>query len=967
MSSKSQIAIEYCYRFRAKTPHSSILWVHADTPTRFQEAYTAIGRKLSLPELDYLKADILQAVHDWLSDERHGAWLMVLDNVDDMETFFATTPELSSVISKPMSSLAAYIPRSPNGSILVTTRDTRVGERLSNGDKCIMVSHLAKQDAEHLLRYKVSSNHDWSESDAAGLVKTLEYLPLAITQAAAFISENRCTVADYLETLQAGDSDEVDMLNENFPDPRRDIDRPSSAIATYTTRLPKGLNKYFEVPLDANKNYVERVNITSLLEELLVDGDNNSLATSRRVVLHGLGGAGKTEIALRFAERHRKDYIAVFWVNGVDQTHMENGFHLIARTIGIDDPTSIQMSVLNTLSWLSTHYKWLLIVDNLDEDDAMNTLQRKYLSAAMNGNILITSRNPNAATRWIPVEVPDMEQHEAKTLLTNIAGSRVSMDLDVVGLLEDLGHLPLAIDQAASFIFETGISVTQYRKLYERKKRTLLECYPSTQYNHESRHSVMTTWELCFARVEDDNPPASKLLLMFSLLHHDEIPFQALESSLEGQRHWAPNGEFEELPVQERWIPEDLLCIFSDQFRLLQALAALRRFSLVRYQASRQMDSTVIRVHPLVHYWASERLKTHPALKMELMKCTIGLVAGCFAQQDRLPPPTTRSTSAYALEEKTVAVWPWREYRHLAPHALRCLQYSRTLDHMPESVAHLALSLLQVMEYSTFGTFTDDQTFTLALIDHVQAFQTASDRYLEFVCMAWRLIFGERCACRKYPREELLFCESCSSAQSHAEQLLGSSADTPRARAAKRSVELILNPPPFYANPNTSRFITGTLSDRSLPWIEMYQGAFEEYLHIRSVSEDRYAFNISFESALKVAETFQLLCGVSSEEYRRSLFYATGPLIDSAEWQKVEDLLRPLIDWSIKHPVHSWSHERCIIRFAEALLQQGKEVAARETLSNVKEAYRVTGRQLRTIESQKLLEGMVDTVSQRQT
>jgi len=233
MSSKSQIAIEYCYRFQAKTPHSSVLWVHAGTPARFQEAYTAIGRKLSLLELDDPKADILQAVYDWFSDERNGAWLMVLDNVDDMETFFATTPELSSVTSKPVSSLATYIPRSPNGSVLVTTRDTRVGERLSDRDKCIMVPQLAKQDAEHLLGSKVSSNHGWSESDAAKLVKTLEYLPLAITQAAAFISENHCTVADYLKALQASDSDEIDMLNEDFPDPRRGIDRPSSVMRTW--------------------------------------------------------------------------------------------------------------------------------------------------------------------------------------------------------------------------------------------------------------------------------------------------------------------------------------------------------------------------------------------------------------------------------------------------------------------------------------------------------------------------------------------------------------------------------------------------------------------------------------------------------------------------------------------------------------------------------------------------------------
>ena len=158
---------------------------------------------------------------------------MVLDNVDDIETFFATTSDASSVADRQQSSLSAYIPRSPNGNIIVTTRDMRVGERLTDRDKCIMVPPLTEQEAEHLLRSKLSEGHDWVEAEAASLVETLAYLPLAITQATAFISENHCTVADYLEALQASDSDEIELLNEDLPDPRRDLDAPSSVVRTW--------------------------------------------------------------------------------------------------------------------------------------------------------------------------------------------------------------------------------------------------------------------------------------------------------------------------------------------------------------------------------------------------------------------------------------------------------------------------------------------------------------------------------------------------------------------------------------------------------------------------------------------------------------------------------------------------------------------------------------------------------------
>ena len=99
-SRKSQIAIEYCYRFQEKNARSCVLWVHASTSARFHEAYETIARKLSLPGLENPNADILQLVHDWLSDERHYSWLMILDNIDDMETIFTALVETPSAASK---------------------------------------------------------------------------------------------------------------------------------------------------------------------------------------------------------------------------------------------------------------------------------------------------------------------------------------------------------------------------------------------------------------------------------------------------------------------------------------------------------------------------------------------------------------------------------------------------------------------------------------------------------------------------------------------------------------------------------------------------------------------------------------------------------------------------------------------------------------------------------------------------
>ena len=341
-------------------------------------------------------------------------------------------------------------------------------------------------------------------------------------------------------------------------------------------------------------------------------------------------------MAVRFAERHRNDYVAIFWISGIDEARIKDSFRSVSRVLGLDGGAdSPEVALTRTRTWLSTHSEWLLIIDNLDDDATMDLIQRQYTNAGMNGDVLITSRNGKATARWNSIEVSDMEPHEATTLLRNIAGMRMAHEAEFLTLLaDDLGHLPLALDQAASFILETGISVSHYRTLFAAEARRLLEHYPSTQYSQDYRQNVMTTWEISFNHIIRDRPQAAKLLLILSLLDCDDIPRQILESALQGQRHWAPNGEFEELPKSEHWIPDDLLTMFNNQLCLVEATAALMKFSFLRPKTA----STSFRMHPLVQFWASQRLESSPGLKQQLVVCATGLVAGSMDPYDCLPP-----------------------------------------------------------------------------------------------------------------------------------------------------------------------------------------------------------------------------------------------------------------------------------------------------------------------------------------
>ena len=118
-------------------------------------------------------------------------------------------------------------------------------------------------------------------------------------------------------------------------------------------RLKPKSNQYFHVPFDSNKNYVDRAQITHLLTKKLSPYDKEC-GSAKRVVLFGLGGSGKTEIAVHFAQRQRHCYRAVFWVNGVDDIHMDAGYREIYRIAGKVVGDSAYNSTWEVHGWFSS-------------------------------------------------------------------------------------------------------------------------------------------------------------------------------------------------------------------------------------------------------------------------------------------------------------------------------------------------------------------------------------------------------------------------------------------------------------------------------------------------------------------------------------------------------------------------------------------------------------------------------------
>ena len=177
--------------------------------------------KLDLPGWDDPKVNILQLVSGWLSSHMREPWLLIYDSADDKELFLPNPLPLGDERTPP---LLYYLPQAPNGSTLITTRDKRVAVDISCDDGLIEILPMTESEAKELLSKRlIPENSGLKNLNSDELCKALEYLPLAITQAAAFISKNGITVDKYLEVFHSSDSEMQNLLSKETHDRRRNL------------------------------------------------------------------------------------------------------------------------------------------------------------------------------------------------------------------------------------------------------------------------------------------------------------------------------------------------------------------------------------------------------------------------------------------------------------------------------------------------------------------------------------------------------------------------------------------------------------------------------------------------------------------------------------------------------------------------------------------------------------------------
>ena len=225
---KSQLAIEYAYRIAAGHLDRWVFWVHAGAQARVEEGFRTIANTVKMPGRNHPKADIPQLVYGWLSNERNGRWIIILDSADDRNVFYSSDDVRNR---KPF---VDFLPQSRNGSIIITTRNKDLASRLTGRHQNIIeVGPMVQMDALTLLERKLGSIPNTDA--AAELIRALDFVPLAISQAAAYIQARapRSSLEKYLAECQESDRKRSRLLEHDAGDLRRDGGASNAILTTW--------------------------------------------------------------------------------------------------------------------------------------------------------------------------------------------------------------------------------------------------------------------------------------------------------------------------------------------------------------------------------------------------------------------------------------------------------------------------------------------------------------------------------------------------------------------------------------------------------------------------------------------------------------------------------------------------------------------------------------------------------------
>ena len=380
--------------------------------------------------------------------------------------------------------------------------------------------------------------------------------------------------------------------DEAFADVVAGIRRAIEDLFLLPASIPSAaLPSVWNIPYPHNAFFMAREDILSRLHHQLRAGQ--AMALSQPQAISGLGGIGKTQIAVEYAYQYHQEYQMVLWVQADSRETLISSYVTIAGLLKLPekDAQDRTLTVQAVKVWLQRHSHWLLILDNADE----LALVPEFLPPILGGHLLLTTRASALGRLAQRIEVETLPAEQGALLLLRRASllahnatfeqAAVKDREMALQIAQEVGGLPLALDQAGAYLEETGCDLSGYLNLYRIHRQDLLQRRGKLPIDHPE--PVTTTWSLSFQQVEQANTAAADLLRLCAFLGPDYIPEEFI---VKGAPDLGPL----------------LRATATDSLKLNEAIEKLREFSLVR----RNPDTKTLSIHRLVQAVLKDSMST---------------------------------------------------------------------------------------------------------------------------------------------------------------------------------------------------------------------------------------------------------------------------------------------------------------------------------------------------------------------